>query len=341
MSMRRRSISISQPANAPTNASNVVELRNVNEGLLISALREQELAATLETERAQLEVILSSIGDAVLVVDQEGKPVRTNAAYIRMMGDPESTILPRDASGRPIAPSDTPWLRAARGDDFELEFSMLAPDGTLRWWEAIGRPIGRGPSSQGGVVVFRDISARKQFEKALHHEAMHDGLTRLPNRTLLYDRLEQALMAAQRTKLPVALLLLDLDHFKEVNDTFGHQAGDALLREIAARLLHTIRAADTAARLGGDEFTLLLPGTNCSGAMEVADRVLESLHSNIMIEGQAVKVGVSIGIALASDQEVDAPMLLKQADIAMYEAKRTQGGYVIYTDILGTESGRT
>lgn len=317
---------------APTS----VELRDVNERLLISALREQEMAITLEVERARLDAILSSIGDAVLVVDREGEPVLTNAAYTRMMGDPEVAIVLEDASGKIIPPENAPWHRAARGDAFILEFSIRNPDGTPQWWEAHGEPIGHDSNAQGGVVIIRDVSERKRLEQALHHQTLHDALTGLPNRTLLYDRLDQTLRSGQRTDDPLALLLLDLDRFKEINDTFGHQAGDLLLRKIAARLLLALRAADTVARIGGDEFVMLLPGTDRDGAVEVAGRILPSLSTAVMIEGQAVHVAVSVGIALSSGWDTDVPTLLRQADIAMYEAKRTQSGYAIYCAMFET-----
>lgn len=331
MDKRHRSVGDPRVAKVPT----VLELRNVNERLLISALREQELASTLEAERARLEAILSSIGDAVLVVDREGRPVLTNAAYLRMIGDPDAAPVLEDAAGGILPPEEAPWRRAARGEAFTLEFSTLAPDGTRRWWEANGQPIGHDPAAQGGVVVIRDVSAHKQLERALHHQALHDALTGLPNRALLLDRLDQVLRSAQRTKESVALLLLDLDHFKEINDTLGHHAGDLLLREMAARLLLAVRAADTVARMGGDEFNMLLPETDHDGAEEVAVRVRASLGAAVTIEEQDVHVKVSIGIAVSSGRDTNAQTLLRQADRAMYEAKRTQSGHVVYTAALG------
>lgn len=317
-----------------------MQLRDVNEQLLISALREQEMAITLEVERARLDAILSSIGDAVLVVDREGKAVLMNAAYRRMMGDADSPIVLDDAAGEMLPTEDAPWFRAARGEAFTLEFSTLDRDGTRRWWEAHGRPIGNVPGAQGGVVVSRDVSERKQLENALHQLALHDTLTGLPNRKLLYDRLDQALRSEERTEEPLALFLLDLDRFKEINDTLGHHAGDLLLQEMAVRLPQLLRASDTVARLGGDEFAILAPGMDGAGAVEVAGRIEASLAVAAMIEGQAVQLRASIGIALSCGRGTDAPTLLRQADIAMYAAKRTQSGHAIYTTALGVESGR-
>jgi len=311
----------------------VVELREVNERLLIAGLREQELAAALEGERAQLAVILTSIGDAVLVVDRDGHPVLTNAAYARMMETLAVVPALETADGQPLTHEDAPWGRAAGGDAFAVEFGAVAADGTRRWWEARGRPISHAPgaSAMGSVVIIRDISVRKGLEGALQHQALHDALTGLPNRTLLHDRLDQALRSAQRGAEPPALLLLDLDHFKEINDTHGHQAGDRLLQEVAARLTRTVRGSDTVARLGGDEFAILLPETGRAGAVEVAGAIRAGLTPVIMVEEQGLHVAVSIGIAFAAGRDTDAQLLLRHADVAMYDAKRTRSGHAIYS----------
>ncbi|HXT34545.1 MAG TPA: EAL domain-containing protein [Chloroflexota bacterium] len=168
---------------------------------------------------------------------------------------------------------------------------------------------------------------RLQAEEALVHQAAHDALTDLPNRTLLRDRLEQCL---QRDDAPVTLLLLDLDHFKEINDTLGHAAGDRVLAEISARLLEALPAPATVARLGGDEFAILLPECDRNGAMAGAQRVLVALGHPYMLDGQALHIEASIGVACRPDHGTDATTLLRHADVAMYSAKRTQRGAAIY-----------
>lgn len=321
------------PGDAPE-AGRMVALRDVNERLLISALREQELAAELEAERTQLAVILAAIADAVLVVDAQGRPVLTNPAYARMMmGDPEGTLVLEDAGGQPLALEETPWRRAARGEAFSQEYCAVAADGTRRWWEAHGRPIGKPTRALGGVLVIRDISAHKELQAALLHQALHDPLTGLPNRALIYDRLDQALRLAQRNGEPLAFLLLDLDQFKKINDTIGHQAGDLLLCEIAARLRLMLRVSDTVGRLGGDEFIMLLPGTDRDGAVGVAKTILTNLAADVIVAGQTVQVTVSIGIAVSSGWDTDAETLLRQADLAMYEAKRAGSGHAVYAAV--------
>jgi len=197
------------------------------------------------------------------------------------------------------------------------------------WWEAQGFPIAHG---RGGVVVMRDVSARKERETSLQHQAMHDQLTGLPNRTLLFDRVERVARSTRRSRTHLALLLLDLDHFKEVNDTYGHQAGDTLLREVATRMSHALRDSDTIARLGGDEFAILLPGTDRVGALVAAATLRAALAQAMVIEGTTMQVAASIGVALSSGRDTDAQLLPRQADSAMYEAKRSGCGYAVYDD---------
>src|SRR5256714_14355661 len=148
----------------------MAELREVNEHLLIAGLREQELAVALEAERAQLAVILAGIGDAVLVVDEAGTPVRTNAAYARMTGGAEAPLVPEDLQGRPLPLAETPQARAARGETFSLEFTLPAADGSRGWYEANGQPL--GDPTEGGeggaghaVVVIRDITLSSQHRR--------------------------------------------------------------------------------------------------------------------------------------------------------------------------------
>jgi len=175
-----------------------------------------------------------------------------------------------------------------------------------------------------------DITARARAEEALRRQALHDALTGLPNRTLLHDRLEQALCAAARDTGVVALLLFDLDRFKEVNDTLGHHAGDLLLQEVAARVRGALRASDTVARLGGDEFAVVLPGADAAAAVTATHTLLAVLAPPITLDGQALACTASIGIALAPTHGTDVATVLRRADVAMYVAKRAGGGYAVY-----------
>ena len=175
-----------------------------------------------------------------------------------------------------------------------------------------------------------DITDRKRAERALEHRALHDELTGLPNRVLLLDRLEQSIRSARRHHGTFALLVMDLDHFKEVNDTFGHHAGDELLSQVGPRLRELLRESDTVARLGGDEFALILSGAGDTAAARVARGVLDALAEPFMVEGQALRIEASMGIVIYPQHGDDADTLLRRADIAMYVAKRAGSSAVQY-----------
>ena len=175
-----------------------------------------------------------------------------------------------------------------------------------------------------------DVTEHRLVREQLEHLALHDPLTGLPNRALLLDRLDQAIRAARREESGAALLLMDLDRFKEVNDRFGHPAGDELLRQVASRLRASVREVDTVARLGGDEFAIVLPGAALIAAGRVARTVRRSLETPFASHGELLDVQPSVGVALVPDHGEDADTLLRRADIAMYVAKRTSAGIVTF-----------
>jgi diguanylate cyclase (GGDEF)-like protein len=183
--------------------------------------------------------------------------------------------------------------------------------------------------------LFRTVAtaSRQLRRQSAHnaHQALHDALTGLPNRLLLHDRITQALRASDRDLRPMALLLMDLDRFKEVNDTLGHRHGDTLILQVGERLRATARAADTVARLGGDEFAVLLPDVDGeAGAMIAAERMLEALRAPFDVAGLQLGVEASFGVALYPSAAADADVLLQHADIAMYVAKRSHAGIALY-----------
>jgi len=181
-------------------------------------------------------------------------------------------------------------------------------------------------------VTLMYISSSKRKSEQLHHQAHHDLLTGLPNRSSLMLRLEE--MLARTSANPFALLLLDLDRFKEVNDTFGHQTGDVLLREIGPRLRGVLRASDVLARLGGDEFALLLPGTGAAAAVGVAEKLLHALDEPFGVDGYEFQIGGSIGIASFPVDGLSPTDLMRRADVAMYAAKRANLGTAVYATEL-------
>lgn len=220
----------------------------------------------------------------------------------------------------------------------DFESRVRRRDGSIIWISENAHVVrdqsGRLLYYEGTVV---DISERKELQKRISHQAMHDGLTNLPNRILLTDRIERACQAANRDKDQVALLFVDLDNFKKINDSLGHSAGDRLLREVASRLLSCVRESDTVARIGGDEFVMLLPGTHKDSDLisHVVQRVLELVQEPCALEQSHYNVTCSIGVSLYPDDAKDAETLLKYADMAMYRAKQAgSSNFQFFTESL-------
>ena len=182
---------------------------------------------------------------------------------------------------------------------------------------------------------FNSMSTRlKELYDSLESLAFADPLTKLPNRTLFHERLQQAIEEAKRDYRPFALLLMDLDRFKDINDTLGHQVGDLLLQQVAARLRSKLRDIDTVARMGGDEFAILLPAVSDKHATMAARMLLQALRAPFRIQEQSLDIGASIGVALYPDHGVDANILIQRADVAMYSAKHANSGHALYDSKL-------
>jgi diguanylate cyclase (GGDEF)-like protein len=190
--------------------------------------------------------------------------------------------------------------------------------------------IALGPMGTHTVATIRDVTERRSMEAALAHRALHDPLTELANRSLFFDRLQLALGDARRTGSMVALVILDVDGFKAINDAFGHSVGDQVLRTLATRLADGLRATDTAARIGGDEFAWVMPRVASPRAVEKTVRKrLRAVQHAVVAGRRTIKVGVSAGVALYPDDARDADTLIRHADSAMYAAKR-EGRKVVF-----------
>jgi diguanylate cyclase (GGDEF)-like protein/PAS domain S-box-containing protein len=218
-------------------------------------------------------------------------------------------------------------------ETFEAEATARRKDGTEFELDLQLIPVEDGGELTHWVAFLRDVTETKNQVLLLRHQAMHDGLTSLPNRVMLFDRFEKAIEKARQSTTMVALLLMDLDRFKDVNDTFGHHFGDILLKQVAFRLQNQVRVDDTVARLGGDEFAIVVPDpADADTVAAAARRILNSLEQPFVIEGQVLEVGASIGIALYPVHGADARTLLRRADVAMYAAKQAQMGYTFHRD---------
>jgi diguanylate cyclase (GGDEF)-like protein/PAS domain S-box-containing protein len=302
-------------------------------GMLLDAVL-PELDALREREHGTYEPILHAqedAGEAVLMTDGE-RPTYWNKAFEALTGYTRDDLERAPAMSLLLLGDGQP---VTADGDMPLHANVRKRDGNL-----VEVDVARTPASASDgdrrVWLLRDASARRRTEAELRERALHDPLTGLPNRALFNDRLSSAIAAAQRNDTPLSLLMLDLDAFKAVNDTRGHRAGDMVLVEIATRLSGTLRESDTAARLGGDEFVLMLPATPLLGAIETSRALVDFIVAPIAIDGKALTVGASIGIAVFPNHGRDAQVLLAAADSAMYEAKRSGGGYRTFQAHVGT-----
>jgi diguanylate cyclase (GGDEF)-like protein/PAS domain S-box-containing protein len=239
-----------------------------------------------------------------------------------------------------LPPDDLELFRATmlhavrQGTDFQIDYRVTWPDGTEHWIANRGQ-VHRGPDGRALSVVgvAMDVTERKLAEQRIAHMAHHDALTGLPNRVLLNDRIRQAIAQAHRAEALVAVLFIDLDRFKTINDSLGHVVGDRLLQSVASRILVCLREGDTVSRLGGDEFVLVLPGLEeASGATTVATKVLEVLSHSFHLHGNDLHVTASVGISLYPMDGADAETLMRHADTAMYHAKDSgRANYQFFT----------
>ncbi len=292
--------------------------------------RTQDLSESEERFRS----VTEAASEAIIVTDQEGLVVSWNPGATEMFGRDEEEMLGKNLaaiipdysltdrtptakqlnSGKRICPgqrrTELEGLRKV-GERFPMELSQAA-------WTSNGRPFYSD--------IIRDISERREAEKVIRHLAHHDVLTDLPNRALFMDRLTQALAKAKRDDAKLALLFIDLDKFKHINDDFGHAAGDEVLKQVARRLRSCIRETDPVGRLGGDEFTVCLTGaTHGDVATQMAEKIIATLSEPYEVGGRELTIGASIGTAVYPNAGTTAEDLINRADRAMFDAKRGGG----------------
>lgn len=273
---------------------------------------------------------MDNSSDEILWVDSEARIHYANKTACDALGYTQEELLrlsiPDFDPLFPIERWNEHWKSLKRDKVQKFEALHKRKDGSLYPVEVVANYVNYG-GLEYNVGYARDITERKQAEARLEHLANYDVLTDLPNRLLFFDRLKQALSIAKRESTRVALLVVDLDGFKDINDNLGHQMGDLLLKEVARRLGNSIRESDTVARFGGDEFVVLLPNISsdydgaANQAKVVAEKMRLALQHPISIGGHPVSVSCSIGIALYPEHGSDDNDLLKAADIAMYCSK--------------------
>jgi diguanylate cyclase (GGDEF)-like protein/PAS domain S-box-containing protein len=297
---------------------------------------ERALQETAERTRA----VLDNVADGIMTTDESGMIEFFNRAAQRLFGYRLAEAHGQNAKmlmaepyrsdfvshlniylrpgKHPVSVSGSRelWGQRKDGSTFPMEFraSEMLLDGERRF-----------------VGILHDISEQRAQKEALEYQSLHDPLTGLPNRTLFNDRLRQAIAVGHRERKSLVLLIMDMDRFKEVNDTLGHHVGDLLLQQVALRLAATLRQSDTVARLGGDEFAVLpAGGADLNGGSRAAQKILQALEHPFVVDGRNIDVGASIGIAHWPEHGEEAETLMRHADVAMYAAKRAKRGYAVY-----------
>ena len=316
----------------------------------------------------RISAIMNNVVDGIITIDEKGAIESMNPAALHIFGYEQSDI---NNINLDILLDDVNfWANNQKGKADSP--SNKSPITSIMTHETVGRrkdgntfpieiAISELTRSEGRlfIAIVRDITERKRSEeelKALHddlerrvikrtkelaslnqeleHQALHDALTELPNRLLLQDRMHQALLSAKRDHHQIALLITDLDRFKEINDTLGHHYGDLVLQEVSARMRAALRSSDTIARLGGDEFAMLLPYIESGDdAIKTARKLVATMEKPIVLEDHSFHVGISVGIALYPDHGQDGSTLMRHADVAMYVAKRSTSGYSLYDQL--------
>jgi len=278
---------------------------------------------------ARFRALVQNSSDVIVLADPDSVIRYQTPSAERVLGYAGETLVGRRLVGFVHLDDRARFIALVRqatereGVTGPAELRLLRKDGSWLFVEVTVTNLLQNPELTGLVLTVRDIHDRKALEERLTHQAFHDPLTELANRALLTDRLSHALAGARRDDGTLALLLLDLDNFKTVNDSLGHAAGDQVLEEVARRLESCIRLSDTAARLGGDEFAILLEDAGGKAmALEVAGRITHALRAPFSARGQEVFLGASIGIALSPSGRDTAGDLIRNADVAMYTAKQ-------------------
>jgi diguanylate cyclase (GGDEF)-like protein/PAS domain S-box-containing protein len=295
------------------------------------------LNAALRDSEASAQAVLDKVADGIVLADETGAIESFNLSAQTLFGHTEADVV-----GRPLASLIAPGYR---DDLISARESTVETLGYRRDGSTFAMEVERGEmtlNDRSVVIVFvRDISARKAYTRELEHQALHDGLTGLPNRTLFGEHVVRALAAARRADQSWAVLMMDLNGFKGVNDALGHDHGDLLLQQVATRLVAALREGDTVARLGGDEFAIL-PGesTDLAAAAEIAWKVQQTCAPGFLLGGEMTTLSASVGIAMFPEHGTTTDELLRRADVAMYIAKRSGSGYAVVDALQEEETAQ-
>jgi len=303
----------------------------ITRAVIISTdITEHRLAAEAIRESEQkYRTIIENIEDGYHELDFSGNIVFFNDALLKMLGYSRDEFA--GMNYRNLTDEETARQMSQVCDEVYktgkpsrgIEIEVMKKDGTMRMVEiSVSLILDAKGQEVGFRNLVRDVTERKKTEETIRRLAYHDPLTGLPNRLLFTDRLDMAITRAKRNRQYLAVMMLDLDYFKDINDSLGHHTGDKLLQAVGSRLTELLRKGDTIARMGGDEFLILLPEINNVGVTTtIAQKIVESFQSPFIIDDRRLQITTSIGIAIYPDVSDDVETLIKNADIAMYRAK--------------------
>ena len=320
------------------------KLQSRNQELLDEISERERAEEALRLSEEMFRDLVENISEVICTLVEDGR-----VTYVSPVVEQITGYSPAEVVGRPIVdfihPDDVPLFESLQTTVSGIlergEFRILTKSGETRWVSISSRPIPDGDRVVGLRAVIADITDRKQAEDKVKYQAYHDALTGLPNRRLLMDRFAMALAQRRRDHHPLAVMFLDLDRFKLVNDTGGHAVGDKLLQRVAERLTKTTREGDTVSRMGGDEFIVLLPEVaGVKDTCEIAERILERFRPPWVLAGHQFNVTASIGIAMYPQHGEDPETLLRNADTATYHAKNQgRDSFELFASAMNVDVG--
>jgi diguanylate cyclase (GGDEF)-like protein/PAS domain S-box-containing protein len=334
-------IALSSTQSLPSELSDSIETLAVQAAMALDREALTEAFHARQSE-ARFQTLVQNASDVILIVRPDTTISYETPSAQRILGH-DTKALEGTRFTDLLHPEDVEqalavYARVASqaGSSLTAQWRVRHRQGATLYVDVVANNLLSDPTVEGIVLTMRDVTERKSLEEELKHQAFHDALSGLANRALFRDRLEHALARASRSRTSLAVLFLDLDDFKLVNDGFGHPVGDQLLVAVGSRVVEALRGGDTAARLGGDEFAILLEETESPDeAYEVADRVINALRTPFVIEGHEVHIRASVGIALSAAGAEKSDELLQAADVAMYAAKGNgKGRYEVYHPAL-------